>query len=30
MREELRKLNAAAIPDDREVVSFETDDTDQK
>ena len=30
MREELRKLNAAAIPDDREVVSFETDDTDPK
>ena len=30
VREELRKLNAAAIPDDREVVSFETDDTDQK
>ena len=30
MREELQKLNAAAIPDDREVVSFETDDKDLK
>ena len=30
MREELRKLNAAAIPDDREVVSFEADDDDLK
>ena len=30
MREELRKLHAAAIQDDREVVSFETDDTDQQ
>ena len=28
MREELSRLNAAAIPDDREVVSFETDDID--
>ena len=30
MREELQKLNAAAIPDDREVVSFEADDKDLK
>ena len=30
MREELQKLNAAAIPDDREVVSFESDDKDLK
>ncbi|MBR3124843.1 MAG: ATP-dependent zinc metalloprotease FtsH [Mogibacterium sp.] len=30
MREELQKLNAAAMPDDREVVSFETDDKDPK
>ena len=30
MREELDKLNAAAMPDDREVVSFETDEKDQK
>ena len=30
MREELQKLNAAAMPDDREVVSFETDDKDLK
>ncbi len=30
MREELQKLNAAALPDDREVVSFETDDKDLK
>ncbi len=30
MREELQKLNAAAMPDDREVVSFETDEKDQK
>ncbi len=30
MREELEKLNAAAMPDDREVVSFETDEKDQK
>ena len=29
MREELEKLNAAAMPDDREVVSFETDEKDQ-
>ena len=30
MREELQKLNAAAMPDDREVVSFEADDNDLK
>ena len=30
LREELEKLNAAAIPDDREVVSFEADDKDLK
>ena len=30
MREELQKLNAAAVPDDREVVSFEADDKDLK
>ena len=30
MREELQKLNAAAMPDDREVVSFEADDKDLK
>ena len=30
MREELQKLNAAAIPDDREVVSFDADDKDLK
>ncbi|MBQ3370540.1 MAG: ATP-dependent zinc metalloprotease FtsH [Mogibacterium sp.] len=30
MREELRKLNAAAMPDDREVVSFDADDKDPK
>ena len=30
MREELKKLNAAAIPDDREVVSFDADDNDLK
>ena len=30
MREELEKLNAAAIPDDREVVSFDADDKDLK
>ena len=30
MREELQKLNAAALPDEREVVSFETDDKDLK
>ena len=30
LKEELQKLNAAAIPDDREVVSFETDDKDPK
>ena len=30
MREELQKLNAAAMPDDREVVSFETDQKDQQ
>ena len=30
MREELQKLNSAAIPDDREVVSFEADDKDLK
>lgn len=30
MKEELQKLNAAAIPDDREVVSFDADDKDLK
>ena len=30
MKEELQKLNAAAIPDDREVVSFDANDKDQK
>ena len=30
LKEELKKLNAAAIPDDREVVSFEADDKDLK
>ena len=30
MREELQKLNAAAMPDDREVVSFDADDKDPK
>ncbi len=30
MKEELQKLNAAAVPDDREVVSFDADDKDLK
>ncbi len=30
MKEELEKLNAAAMPDDREVVSFDADDKDLK
>ncbi len=30
IQEELQKLNAAAIPDDREVVSFDADDKDLK